>query len=185
MSKTKQIHHKLIEGCKQQKRKAQLQLYKAYCDAMFIVANRYVKDKYVAEDVMQEAFIKAFKNIDKFKGEVTFGSWLKRIVINQSIDELKKQKLMGVSLNEEILNVVDDTIWEVEEHISTEMILEAINKLKDKYRLVLSLFLIEGYDHNEISQILGISEVASRTQLSRGKKLVKESLKTTNYAEGY
>ncbi len=151
---------------------------------MLIVAYRYVKDRYVAEDVMQEAFIKAFKKINQFKGEVTFGSWLKRIVINQSIDELKRQKLMQTSLNEEILNIVDDTIWEVENHISSEMVVEAINKQKDKYRLVMTLFLIEGYDHSEISEILGISEVASRTQLLRGKKLVKESLKITNYAEG-
>jgi len=184
MSKTKPIDFKLIEACKKQKRKAQLQLYKTYCNAMFLVAYRYVKDKAIAEDVMQDAFIKAFKNIDKYGGEATFGAWLKRIVINQSIDELKKQKLMEVSLNEETLNVVDDNTWEVEEDISADMIITAINQQKDKYRLVLSLFLIEGYDHSEISQILGISEVASRTQLLRGKKLVKESLKIKNYAEG-
>ncbi|CAL2065555.1 sigma-70 family RNA polymerase sigma factor [Tenacibaculum sp. 190524A05c] len=185
MRSTKQLHHKLIKECKNQNAKAQLQLYKTYAKGMLLVANRYMKDIHLAEDVMQDAFIKAFKNIESYKEEVSFGAWLKRIVINQSIDELKKNKLAMVSINEEVLNVVDDGNWEVDDEVTSEMVINTINQLKDKYRLVLTLYLIEGYDHSEISQILGITEVTSRTHLMRGKKLVKEQLKIKNHAEGY
>lgn len=185
MRSTKQLHYKLIQECKKQNTKAQLQLYNNYAQGMLSVANRYVKDIHLAEDVMQDAFIKAFKNIESYKEEVSFGAWLKRIVINQSIDELKKNKLAMITINEEVLNVVEDGNWEVDNGVTSEMVVDAIHKQKEKYRLVLSLYLMEGYDHSEISQILGITEVTSRTHLMRGKKLVKEYLKITNHAEGY
>lgn len=185
MKPTKQIHHQLIKECKKQKPKAQIKLYNLYCKAMFYIAVRYVKDKTLAEDIMQDAFIKAFKNIDKYESKVTFGAWLKKIVINQSIDELKKKKLSLVVINEEILNVTEDVNWEIEEEVSKEIIIDAIKKQKEKYRLVLMLYLIEGFDHGEIADILGITQVTSRTHLMRGKKLVREHLKTMNYAEGY
>lgn len=185
MRSTKQLHHKLIRDCKRNNQKAQLQLYKNYAQGMLFVANRYMKDIHLAEDVMQDAFIKAFKNIESYKEEVSFGAWLKRIVINQSIDQLKKNKLSMVSINEEVMNFTEDDSWEVEDEVTSEMVIEAIEKQKEKYRLVLTLYLIEGYDHNEISQILGITEVTSRTHLMRGKKLVKEHLKIKSHAEGY
>lgn len=186
MKSTKQLHHSIIEDCKRNDAKAQMQLYDLYCNAMFTVAKRYVKDNFTAEDVMQDAFIKAFKNIRSYKGEVAFGAWLKRIVINQSIDWLKKKKLAIVSINEEITNVVeDDNNWQVEETIKHSDIINCINHLKEKYRVVLQLFLLEGYDHSEISEILGISQVTSRTHLLRGKKIVQEQLKSIRYAEGY
>ena len=93
MSQTKDLHKELVEACKENNAKAQMQLYDLYCKAMCIIANRYVKDDFVAEDIMQDSFIKAFQNIHSFKGEVSFGAWLKRIVINNSLDWLKKQKL--------------------------------------------------------------------------------------------
>jgi len=186
MPKTKQLHQKLIQDCKLNKAKAQMQLYKAYCSAMHLIANRYVKDRFLAEDIMQESFIKAFKNIDKFEGKVSFGAWLKRIVINRSIDELKKNKILQDHINEEVLNIVEEeNDWEVEGNVTSKMIIEVINNQKEKYRLVLTLFLIEGYDHKEISQILSITEVTSRTNLARGKKLVREHLKKMNYAGRY
>lgn len=162
-----------------------MQLYNLYCKAMLIVANRFVKDRFLAEDVMQDAFIKAFKNIHSYKNEVAFGAWLKRIVINQSIDELKKNKFEFVTINEEITTIKNDDDWSVASNISTTEIVETINNLKDKYRLVLTLYLLEGYDHQEISEILNISENTSRTHLLRGKKLVKEQLKSTSYAARY
>lgn len=185
MKSTKQLHHKLISACKRNNAKAQMQLYNAYAKGMLSVAYRYVKDRYIAEDVMQDAFIKAFKKIDTYNEQVNFGAWLKKIVINQCIDELKKNKLSTVSINDEVLNVVEDGNWEVDDSINADMVIEAIQKQKEKYRLVLTLYLIEGYDHKEISQILGITEVTSRTHLMRGKKLVKECLKISNHAEGY
>ena len=82
----------IIEQCKNNNRKAQMQLYNQYCNGMYVVANRFVKDSMEAEDIVQESFIKAFKRLEQFKAEVTFGAWLKRIVINTSIDTLKARK---------------------------------------------------------------------------------------------
>ena len=162
-----------------------MQLYNLYCKAMFVVANRYVNDSFLAEDIMQESFIKAFKNMDRYKNEVPFGAWLKRIVINQSIDALKKKKLELISMNEETLRVVDDEDWKVDKSITADEVKSAINDLKEKYRLVLSLYLFEGYDHDEISQILGITSNTSRTHLLRGKRILKEKLKSNSYAARY
>ena len=169
----------IIEQCKQNNRKAQLQLYNQYCDGMYIVAKRFLKDAADAEDVVQEAFIKAFTKLHQYKAEVTFGAWLKRIVINKSIDFLKSKKQQLVELEEVHLKVVDtpkDDKWLVEDSMTLNDVKEAINKLPDKYQYVVMLYLIEGYDHQEISEILNISEVASRTQLSRGKIKLQELL---------
>ncbi|MBA6155423.1 RNA polymerase sigma factor [Tenacibaculum sp. S7007] len=182
MKSTKQLHQSVIDACKNNDAKAQMQLYDLYCDAMFTVAVRYVKDSFTAEDIMQEAFIKAFKKINSYKEEVAFGAWLKRIVINQSIDWLKKRKLELVSINEEVTTIADEEEhWNVAATISYQEIVNCIQKLKEKYRIVLTLFLLEGYDHGEISKILGISEVTSRTHLLRGKKKVQEQLKAVHH----
>ena len=185
MSQTKQIHHSIIQRCRKNDAKAQMELYNLYCKAMFLVAKRYVKDDFIAEDVMQDAFIKAFKKIETYKGEVTFGAWLKRIVINQSIDELKKKKLEIVAINNDTHQVLEEENWQVEDATTMQHIISCIKELKEKYRVVLSLYLLEGYDHQEISQILGITEVTSRTHLMRGKKKLQENLKSIRYAEGY
>ena len=116
----------------------------------------------------------------QYKAEVTFGAWLKRIVVNKSIDFLKSKKQQLVELDEVHLKVVDtpmDSKWLVEDEITIEEVKKAINDLPDKYQYVVMLYLIEGYDHQEISEILGITEVASRTQLSRGKSKLQELLK--------
>ncbi|MCG1036960.1 sigma-70 family RNA polymerase sigma factor [Polaribacter sp. DS7-9] len=185
MKSTKQLHQPIIDQCKDNCQKSQMQLYNLYCKAMFLVAFRYVKDRFLAEDVMQEAFIKAFKNIKKYKNEVAFGAWLKRIVINQSIDYLKKNKLELIQIDQEVVTKIEKDDWQVESTISVDEIITVINNLKEKYRLVLTLYLLEGYDHQEISQVLNITENTSRTHLLRGKKLVKEQLKNMSYAEGY
>lgn len=185
MKPTKQLHQSIIDLCKKKDAKAQMQLYNLYSKAMFLIAYRYVKDRFLAEDVMQDSFIKAFKNIDSYKNEVAFGAWLKRIVINQSIDELKKNKIELVAINEEVYRVKDDDDWNVESNISVNKVAEVINSLKEKYRLVLTLYLLEGYDHQEISEILNITENTSRTHLLRAKNQLKEQLKNTNYAERY
>ncbi len=169
----------IIEQCKQNNRKAQLQLYNQYCDGMYIVAKRFLKDAHDAEDVVQEAFIKAFTKLHQYKAEVTFGAWLKRIVVNKSIDFLKSKKQRLVDLEEVHLKVVDtpvDDKWLVDDAITINDVKKAIESLPDKYQYVLMLYLIEGYDHQEISEILNISEIASRTQLSRGKVKLQELL---------
>ena len=169
----------IIEQCKQNNRKAQLQLYNQYCDGMFVVAKRFVKDTLEAEDIVQEAFIKAFAKLHQYKAEVTFGAWLKRIVINKSIDLLKSKKQQMLELDEVHLKVVDSSYedeWLVDDTITLDEVKNAISKLPDKYKYVVMMFLVEGYDHQEIAEVLNITEVASRTQLSRGKTKLKELL---------
>lgn len=147
---------------------------------MLIVALRFVKDTMEAEDVVQEAFIKAFSKIDQYRAEVTFGAWLKRIVVNRCIDVLKSKRQRLVELEEHHLKVVDskdDESWEVDDEITLEEVKSAILKLPEKYKYVVMLYLVEGYDHQEISEILGITEVASRTQLHRGKQKLQDKLK--------
>lgn len=167
----------LIEKCLKGNRKAQLELYNLYCDAMFTIACRYVKEKDTAQDVTQEAFIKAFSNLKKYDGSFTFGAWLKQIVIHQSIDCLRKRKFDLNIDDVPNLRVEDEENWNVEEHLDVTDIKKGIEKLPEKYSLVLKLFLMEGYDHEEISEILNISVSASRTQLCRGKVMLKDRLK--------
>lgn len=167
----------IVEKCKQNDRKAQLKLYKQYCDGMLIVAKRFVKDTMEAEDVVQESFIKAFTKLEQYRAEVTFGAWLKRIVINKSIDLLKSKKQRLVDLEDVHLKVVEeDDNWSVEADVSIDDVKKAIKQLPEKYKYVVMLYLIEGYDHQEIADILNISEIASRTQLSRGKTKLKALL---------
>ncbi|MCX2680210.1 sigma-70 family RNA polymerase sigma factor [Galbibacter sp. EGI 63066] len=168
----------LIEKCKKNDRKAQMRLYDQYCDGMFCVAMRFLKNTDDAQDAVQEAFIKAFQKIHQFKAEVTFGAWLKRIVVNKSIDFLKSKREYLISLDESYMQIADDEDdWTVEENISVDMVKKAIDKLPDKYKYVVMLYLIEGYDHEEISEILKIAQTTSRTQLMRGKQRLRELLK--------
>lgn len=179
MDKNNQAH--LIEGCRKNDSLSQMQLYDLYCKAMFNTAYNFVKDDDVAQDVMQEAFIKAFKKIDSYTGEASFGAWLKRIVINQSLDWLKKQKIKTVELNDEVTYLPNDDPWEVDSGISMAVIYKCIEALPLKCKNVVKLYLLEGYDHQEVAQILDISEVSSRSQLSRGKSKLKELLIHENY----
>ncbi len=160
-------------------------LYRQYCDGMFVIAQRYMKDVAAAEDAMQEAFIKAFSKLEQYKGDVTFGAWLKRIVINTCLDAIKARKMELHSINEEVMGMPDEEDWSVGDEVSASEINDAIEKLADPYRIVIQLYLMEGYDHSEISQILGISESASRTNLYRGKNKLKETLKHLRYGTGY
>jgi len=175
----------VVKKCKANDRTAQLQLYRKYCDGMFIVAMRFVKNTDDAEDVLQESFIKAFQKLHQFKGDVTFGAWLKRIVINKSIDFLKSKKDNVVALDEGYMQVVeDDNNWNVPSTISIEQVRSAIDDLQSKYKYVVLMFLLEGYDHQEIAQVLNISESACRTRLLRGKGHLKELLKEKKYGTG-
>ncbi len=173
----------LVEQCKANDRSAQMALYKKYAEGMFCVAMRFLKNSDDAEDVLQESFIKAFQRIHQFKGEVTFGAWLKRIVVNGSIDFLKSKQYYTQPLEESYISVAEDD-WEVEEDIRLEEVKEAIERLPEKYRFVVQLYLVEGYDHSEISEILDISETASRTRLLRGKGQLKERLNSKSYGTG-
>jgi RNA polymerase sigma-70 factor (ECF subfamily) len=171
------IHQHLIDRCLLNDSKAQFEIYKLYYKAMYNTSLRIVGNAEDAEDVMQEAFLKAFRKLDTYEGEVSFGAWLKRIVINRSIDYLKKRKTVfsELSANE---NRLPDTAHEpeVEERISIDEIKQAMNELSHGYRVVISLILFEGYDHEEVGEILGIKNSTSRSQFLRARNRLKEIL---------
>ncbi len=174
----------LVERCKQQDRKAQLALYKQYCDGMFCVAMRFINNRDDAEDVLQDAFIKAFQKIHQFKGEVTFGAWLKRIVINKCLDFLKMRKERAIEIQENTLQIAEDEDWTVDREVSMEEVKQAMLKLPEKYQYVLQLYLLEGFDHEEIGQILGLTNTASRTRLVRGKGFLRAILTKKEHETG-
>jgi len=172
------LHIELIKRCKQGDRKSQFELYNLYYKAMFNASLRIVNDKMDAEDIMQDSFLKAFQNLKSYKEEVSFGAWLRRIVVNQSVDYLRKRKIEFESLedNFEIKSEETEESWEIDDKTSVDEIITEMNKLPQGYRLVLNLYLLEGYDHDEISEILKISSSTSRSQFLRAKKRLVENI---------
>ncbi|PKQ62046.1 hypothetical protein BZG02_13995 [Labilibaculum filiforme] len=168
----KNIHQDLIELCGKNDPKAQFKIYKLYYKAMYNSSLRIVKDVAEAEDIMQEAFLAAFRNIKKYKGEVSFGAWLKRIVVNRSLDSLKKKKLELFPIDNELYKLSEEEANENIEYSEDQFILikKGIDLLPTGYRIILSLYLIEGYDHEEIGSILNITSSTSRSQFLRAKK---------------
>ena len=182
MNRINNVQSILIENCKKNDSRAQMKLYDLYCKAMFNTAFNLTKDDMTAQDMMQEAFIKAFAKISTYNGEASFGAWLKRIVINQCLDFIKKQSLNTVEINEDIIVIGDDEDWNIDTETSIQEIYTCIELLPQKCKNVVKLYLLEGYDHQEVAQILEISEVSSRSQLSRGKNRLRELLTQDNYA---
>ena len=167
------IHAPLIEECRKGSCKAQFSLYNQYSKAMYNLAFRILNNREDAEDLLQEAFVECFRNIKSFRFESTFGAWLKKIVVNKCINHIKKRK---IDLN--YYETLPVTIYEEEEEVQyeTEKIFRGIEKLPDGFRIILTLYLLEGYDHSEISQILGISESTSKSQYSRAKEKLRNLL---------
>jgi RNA polymerase sigma-70 factor (ECF subfamily) len=174
----KNIHQDLIDGCINGDQKAQFQIYKLYYKAMFNTSLRIVSDTMEAEDIMQESFLSAFEKIDTYSGTVSFGAWLKRIVINRSLDSLNRKKAIFEDIDTHTGirdNSGEDIAQKEEIDVRVEEVKQAIERLPDGYRIILSLYLLEGYDHDEIGEILSITSSTSRSQLSRAKqKLVSE-----------
>ncbi len=167
------LHQDLVDGCKAGDQKAQFQIYKLYYKAMYNTSLRIVNDTMEAEDIMQESFLSAFEKIDTYSGTVSFGAWLKKIVINRSLDSLSKRKAIFEDIDSHAGirdETPEDLVRKEEVDIKVEEVKEAINKLPDGYRIILSLYLLEGYDHDEIGEILSISSSTSRSQLSRAKQ---------------
>ncbi|MFV0376994.1 MAG: RNA polymerase sigma factor [Mangrovibacterium sp.] len=171
----KNIHQDLIDDCRRGNPGAQFRLYKTYYKSMYNTSLRMVANAADAEDIMQEAFLSAFSKLDSYEGKVSFGAWLKKIVINRSLDYLKKRKVKFEEIDEHLANEAPNPRIEMPE-VDMEKLKKAIMQLPHGYRLVLSLYLLEGYDHDEIAQILNITAVASRTQLLRAKRKMKEFL---------
>ena len=164
----------LIERCKKSDKNAQLDLYKAYYKGMYNTAYRILKDGFEAEDIMQEAFLTVFTKVDSYKGEVTFGAWLKRIVINKSLTQLKKNNRYNEVKMEVIPNEDEEEETIDYSGLKASKVLECLQSLKDNYRVILNLHLLEGYDYEEIAQILEYSNENVRTTISRAKKKLKQ-----------
>lgn len=170
----------LITLCKASDQSAQLEIYNRYYKAMYNVAYRIVKDKFEAEDIMQDSFLTAFSKLNNLKDAVTFGSWLKRIVINNSIYHFNKNnKYQDVALDDVLYKVEDDSNNYKDETLTkmkANQVLETMKTLKDNYRIALTLHLIEGYDYDEISEIMKITYANCRTTISRAKESLRKKL---------
>ena len=182
----KNIHQDLIDGCREGDQRAQFQVYKLYYKAMFNTSLRIVNDDMEAEDVMQEAFLSAFEKINTYSGTVSFGAWLKRIVVNRSLDALGKRKGIFEDIESHVGirdDSPDDAAYREEVTTRVEEVKAAIERLPEGYRVILSLYLIEGYDHDEIAEMLNISSSTSRSQLSRAKQKLVSELKNRKINE--
>ncbi|MGK6351524.1 RNA polymerase sigma factor [Parapedobacter sp. DT-150] len=168
-------HHELITACKRGDRQSQFKLYHLYAKAMYNTALRIVQDEAEAADVLQEAFVDAFTRLESFRQDSTFGLWMKQIVVNKAISSLRKRKLALQPLTAEH-DLAEEPFDENDVAWRVEAIKNAINELPDGYRIVLTLYLLEGYDHEEIAHILQISEATSRSQFLRGKRKLLDCL---------
>lgn len=168
----------LIEACIKGDRKAQYEVYQLYSKAMFNICYRITNHLEEAEDILQEAFLKAFRNMEQYRSDATFGAWLKKIVIHQAINHMKKKKLTLVDMEQQsIEGISTDTSDNFSEmKLEINKVRDSILKLPDGYRIVLSLYLLEGYDHKEIADILNISESTSKSQYNRAKKKLRTML---------
>tara|TARA_Y100000768_G_C23902853_1_gene646079 strand:+ start:207 stop:752 length:546 start_codon:yes stop_codon:yes gene_type:complete len=179
LAKTSHIHDGLINACVKGDHKAQMKIYELYSRAMLLTAMQMIKDPIEAEEAVQESFLRAFSKLGQFEGKSTFGAWLKRIVVHECWSRNQKQ---GVFFDE--LEEVEDQ-HEEKENDDIELTLEKVKKcmalLPDGYRLVLSMYLLEGYDHEEIAEVTGISAATSRSQFLRGKKKLLEMLKEESH----
>ena len=174
------IHRKLVEESKQGSSKAQYKLYKLYAGAMLNTAYRMLRNREEAEDMLQESFSEAFMKLDRFRFESTFGAWLKRIVVNKCINEIKKKKA-DLEYTDDIARYIEKDVEDDLPNLSVNMIKEAMQQLPDGSRMIFQLYLLEGYDHREIAEILEVSESNSKSQYMRAKRRIKDILKDKIY----
>ncbi|WP_298481057.1 RNA polymerase sigma factor [uncultured Maribacter sp.] len=183
MSQKRENIDNLLQLCLDGKQSAQLEIYNLYYKAMYNTAIRIVKNSAEAEDVMQESFLNAFTKLHTFKAEVSFGAWLKRIVINNSIYHYRKQQKNNEVAFEDAMYKVEDNNGISSNHVFTELkaqkVLETMKKLKDNYRISLTLHLIEGYDYEEIGTIMNLSYANCRTTISRAKESLRQKMLTS------
>jgi len=171
-------HRDVIEGCRRGERKAQFELYRLYAKAMYNTCLRMLRNESDAEDVLQNSFVDVFTHLDSFQHQSSIGAWIKRIVVNNCINFLKKRKLYFEELTSNHWQEIDakEEDYSPEINYKVQNIQKAMAALPDGYRVVCTLYLIEGYDHKEIGSVLGISEATSKSQYSRAKKKLREKL---------
>lgn len=173
------INKALVLKCKKGNSKAQFEIYKLYAKAMYNTAQRILNNSVEAEDAMQEAFLKAYANIGEFRFESTFGSWLRRITVNISLDYLRKRKVVFEEISDHQNNIPDEESLEqpIPDEVTILKIKKLVSALPDGYRTIITLHLFEGFDHEEISEITGITPSASRSQYCRARKKLLEEVK--------
>jgi len=175
----KDIHQDLIEACRHQNRNAQIRIYELYFKALYNTSLRIVSITAEAEDIMQESFLEAFRKIEDYRGEGSFGAWLKRIVVNNSINHLRKKREM-ISLDESTFELRDPAPEEQEysENVfcRLEEIREGIKKLPENYRILISLHLLEGYDHEEMAEIFNTTNGNIRVKYLRAKQKLLQKI---------
>ncbi len=181
MTLTNHNTEQLIKLCVSGNQFAQLEIYNRYYKAMYNTAFRIVKNSYEAEDVMQDSFLLAFTKLETLKDIKTFGAWLKRIVVNNSIQHYKKtNKRDEVGINDLLYKIEDENDGLSSDteiyNIKAKQVIETLNTLKDNYRVALTLHLIEGYDYDEISSIMNISYANCRTTISRAKDSLRKKM---------
>ena len=170
-----QTHRDLLERCKEGRRDAQFELYRLYSKAMYNTALRMVQNPHDAEDILQSVFVEVFTKMDSFRFESSIGAWIKRITINKCINFMKARRLVFQELGHHH-DFAPEAEPETEQPYTVEKINRAISSLPEGYRVVFTLYAVEGYDHEEISQILGITEATSKSQYSRAKAKLREIL---------
>ena len=179
-------HRALVLSCQQRDRKAQRELYGHYAKPMYNVCLRMLRHAHDAEDVLQVAFVDIFRKIDTFNFEASISAWIKRIVVNRCIDHLKKRRLLTTDLDDSHREVADpaaDLRGATDREppkFTVQAIKRATRELSEGYRVVLSLYLFEGYDHEEIAQVLGVSVGTSKSQYSRARKRLAQILQAQN-----
>jgi RNA polymerase sigma factor (sigma-70 family) len=170
----------LLKACVAGDPKGQRLLFDTFAPKMLTVAMRYIKDKERAEDVLQDAFVKVFQNIQNFKLEGSLEGWIRRIVVNTALDQIRRDKMHQTDL--ELDNVAFELpeLSHTEERLQAEYLMKLIQALPDGYRMVFNLYAIEGYSHKEIGDMLGITESTSKSQYSRAKNAIREVLEKLN-----
>ena len=172
----------MIEGCKKGDRQAQKLLYDRFSGKMYALCCRYVKDKMEAEDVFVTAFTKILDRIDQYKSEGSFEGWIRRVIVNESLSYLRRNKSMYIETDIEAADH-EPNYDRLENHLEAQDLLQVISELPSGYRIVFNLFAIDGYSHKEISKQLGINENTSKSQLSRARSLLQKRLLELEEAE--
>jgi RNA polymerase sigma-70 factor (ECF subfamily) len=170
------MREELIQACIKGNRSAQTKLYQSYAKAMYNIACRMMGDEEEAQDILQMSFVDVFRNLHQYNFVSTPGSWIKRIVVNRCITQLRKKKLEVDSWQENLHDIPEEEEIEVDQ-LTVDSVKKCIAELPEGYRVVLSLYLLEGYDHQEIGEILGITASTSKSQYSRARKKLKEIVK--------
>ncbi|MBX2930410.1 MAG: sigma-70 family RNA polymerase sigma factor [Chitinophagaceae bacterium] len=166
-----------IAGC----RKSQKELYDAYSSKMFVVCLRYTKNQADAEDVLQDGFVKLFRNLDKYRGEGSFEGWIRRIFVNTAIEHIRKNKNNTNDISDMIENTIKDNYSNALDNLFEKDLHKITSTLSDGYKTVFNMYAIEGYSHKEIANFLGITESTSKSQFSRAKAILRTLLLGNNH----